>query len=257
MISLADLGMAYRKAKVDLYYSSHASVNAIADYEEELNEHLTALLAQINGADESWVTTPNFVGTWTLATKSVNMDDWKEYKANDGNGLIFSSPAEEWAHACFLLAAQSQPAKPKAEFRVMAKCSIDFHVLSTLWMLKVGHLFDAKLTSCAMGNRLRRSQDSTKINELSLGSFEPYLMPFRKWRDNGINAMRGALDEGKKIVALTADVTSFYHELNPGFMLDPDFVNDVLALDLDAEQAKLHRLFIHALDAWAELTPLK
>ena len=33
MISLADLGMAYRKAKVDLYYSSHASLNALADYE--------------------------------------------------------------------------------------------------------------------------------------------------------------------------------------------------------------------------------
>lgn len=254
MISLADLGMAYRKAKVDLYYSSHASVNAIADYEENLHEHLIALLAQINGDDETWATTPNFVGTWTLATKSVNMDGWKEYKTKDGNGLIFSSPAEEWAHACSLLAA---PAKPKAEFRVMAKCSIDFHVLSTLWMLKVGHLFDAKLTNCAMGNRLRRSQDGTEINELSLGSFEPYLMPFRKWRDNGIHAMRTALDEGKKIVALTADVTSFYHELNPGFMLAPAFVNDVLALQLDAEQVKLHRLFIRALDAWAELTPLK
>lgn len=257
VFDLADLGMAYRKAKVDLYYSSHSSLNAIANYEEKLHAHLTSLLAQINGIDESWVTTPNFIGTWTVATKSVNMDAWKRYKAKDGNGLIFSSPAEEWEHACSLLAAQAEPAEPEAEFRVMAKCSIDFHVLSTLWMLKVGHIFDAKLTSSAMGNRLRRSLDSTKINELSLGSFEPYLMPFRKWRDNGINAMRGALDEGKKIVALTADIASFYHELNPGFMLDPAFVNDVLALKLDAEQTKLHRLFIRALEAWAKLTPLK
>lgn len=256
MISLADLGMAYRKAKVDLYYSSHASLTAIADYEDELHEHLTALLEKINGVDETWVTTPDFLGTWLLATKSVNLDGWKKCKATDGNGLIFSSPADEWAHACSVLADQSEPAKPEAEFRVMAKCSIDLHVLSTLWMMKVGHFFDAKLTSCAMGNRLRRSQDDT-INELSLGSFEPYLMPFRKWRDNGINAMRGALDEGKKIVALTADVTSFYHELNPGFMLDPAFVNHVLELEFNAENAKLHRLFIRALVAWAELTPLR
>lgn len=257
MISLVDLGMAYRKAKVDLYYSSHASLNALADYEEKLHDHLTSLLAQINGDDESWATTPSFVGTWTLATKSVSMTEWKKFKAKDGNGLIFSSPAEEWAHACSLLAAQKEPVMPVAEFRVMAQCSIDFHVVSTLWMLKVGYLFDAKLASCAMGNRLRRSQDGTKINELSLGSFEPYLMPFRKWRDNGIHAMRTALDEGKNIVALTADVASFYHELNPGFMLAPAFVNDVLALELDVEQAKLHRLFIHGLEAWAQLTPLK
>ncbi len=257
MISLTDLGMAYRKAKVDLYYSSHASLNALANYEEKLHERLTGLLEQIRSDDESWVTSGNFVGSWTLTTKSLNMPEWKKIKAKDGNGLIFSSPEEEWAHACSVLAAQDQPVKPEAEFRVMAQCSVDFHVLSTLWMLKVGHFFDAKLTSSAMGNRLRRSQDRTKINELSLGSFEPYLMPFRKWRDNGIYAMRTALDDGKNIVAVTADIASFYHELNPGFMLAPAFVNDVLVLELDVEQAKLHRLFIHALEAWAQQTPLK
>ncbi len=257
MIALKDLGIAYRKAKVDLYYSSHASLDAIADYEENLHANLSVLQARINGEDESWVTSPDFLGTWTLATKVVDMSPWKKYREKNGNGLIFSSPSEEWEHACSLLAKQDISAKPKAEFRVMAKCSLDFHVLSTLWMLEVGHLFDAKLTSCAKGNRLRRTQDGKQINKLSLGSFEPYLKPFRDWRDNGINSMRTALDAGKKIVALTADVSSFYHELNPHFMLDPAFVKDVLGLELNDEQAKLHRIFIQALVTWAANTPLK
>jgi hypothetical protein len=257
MIALKDLGIAYRKAKVDLYYSSHASLDAIADYEECLHANLSALQTRINGEDESWATSSNFLGTWTLATKIVDMSSWKKYREKNGNGLIFSSPSEEWEHACSLLAKQEISAKPKAEFRVMAKCSLDFHVLSTLWMLEVGHLFDAKLTSCAKGNRLRRTQDGKQINKLSLGSFEPYLKPFRDWRDNGINSMRTALDAGKKIVALTADVTSFYHELNPQFMLDPAFVKDVLGLELNDEQAKLHRIFIQALQAWAANTPLQ
>ncbi len=256
MISLKNLGIAYRKTKVDLYYSSNASLDAIANYEENLHTHLSFLLARINGDDESWVTLPDFIGTWTLNTKSVNMDGWKQYKEKNGNGLIFSSPAEEWTYACALLASQDDVAKPKAEFRVMAQCSLDFHVLSTLWILKVGHLFDEKLTDCAKGNRLRRTQNG-QIHEFSLGSFEPYLKPFRDWRDNGINSMRTALDAGKKIVALTADVTSFYHELNPQFMLDPAFVKDVLGLSLNDEEAKLHRLFINALQAWAAKTPLK
>lgn len=124
-------------------------------------------------------------------------------------------------------------------------------------MLKVGHLFDAKLSTCAYGNRLRRTLDGKDINALSIGSFQPYLRPFRDWRDNGINAMRSALSDSKKIVALTADVSSFYHELNPGFMLDPTFVKDILELELTAEQSKLNRLFINALKAWAIETPLK
>jgi hypothetical protein len=60
--------------------------------------------------------------------------------------------------------------------------------------------------------------------------------------------MRTALDANKKIVALTADVSSFYHELNPGFMLDPAFMAEVMGLELSEQpQAKLHRLFIQAL----------
>jgi len=255
--SLQDLGLAYRKAKVDLYYSSDASLDVIADYEENLHVKLSSLLIKLQGDDESWATQSEFIGGWTLATKSVDMSCWEQYREQHGNGLIFSSPAEEWTHACGLLAEGDKPQRPKAEFRVMARCSLDFHVLSTLWMLEVGHLFDAKLTACAYGNRLRRTQDGKGINSLSLGTFQPYLKPFRDWRDNGIRAMRTALDADKKIVALTADVRSFYHELNPGFILDPAFVVDVLGLDLSAPQAKLHRLFIRALQAWAATTPLK
>ncbi len=257
MTSLHDLGLAYRKAKVDLYYSSHASLEAIASYEDKLHANLTALLYRLLGDDESWVTKPDFIGGWTLATKAVDMSCWEKYRKLHGNGLIFSSPDEEWEHACRLLAQGDEPEKPKAEFRVMAQCSLDFHVLSTLWMLEVGHLFDAKLTGCAYGNRLRRTQDGKGINPLSLGTFQPYLKPFRDWRDKGIKAMRAALDADKKIVALTADVSSFYHELNPGFMLDPAFVVEVMKLELSANQAKLHRLFIRALQAWAAATPLR
>ena len=257
MTSLQDLGLAYRKAKVDLYYSSHASLDAIADYEENLHANLSALLAKLQGDDDSWVTQPEFIGGWTLATKSVDMSCWEQYRAKHGNGLIFSSPAEEWEHACSLLGEGAEPMRPRAEFRVMAQCSLDFHVLSTLWMLEVGHLFDGKLTGCAYGNRLRRTQDGKDINQLSLGTFQPYLKPFRDWRDKGIEAMRTALDADKKIVALTADVSSFYHELNPHFMLAPTFVTDVLGLELNAQQNKLHCLFIRALYSWAQATPLK
>lgn len=257
MTTLQDLGLAYRKAKVDLYYSSHASLDAIADYEDNLHANLSALMEKIDGEDETWATQADFIGTWTLASKTVQMDGWKQLRKDSGNGLIFSSPADEWEYACKALAEGETPEKPKAEFRVMAKCSLDFHVLSTLWIMKVGHRFDLELTDCAYGNRLRRTQDGKRFNPLSLGSFKPYLKPFRDWRDYGIAAMRTALEAGKKIVALTADVTSFYHELNPGFMLAPAFVNDVLGLKLEDDEIKLNRLFIRALQAWAAATPLK
>lgn len=144
IFTLQNLGIAYRKAKVDLYYSRDASRNTIADYEENLYENLSVLLKKLKGDDESWATQKKFTGTWTMATKSINMDGWKKYREKHDLGLIFSSPAEEWEHACTTLLNQKEHSqKPQAEFRVMSKCSMDFHVLSTLWILKVGHLFDA------------------------------------------------------------------------------------------------------------------
>jgi hypothetical protein len=258
MITLQDLGLAYRKAKVDLYYSSHASIEAIADYEEKLLENLSSLLAKINGESEDWVQDKAFLGTYTIAAKSIDMSAWKAHQKEHGNGLIFSSAADEWTYACAELAKGDEPKQPTAEFRVMAKCHLDFHVLSTLWMLEVGQFFDAKLSNAAYGNRLRRTEKGDKtVNHFSLGTFKPYLKPFKDWRDQGIQAMRTALDADKKIVALTADVKSFYHELNPSFMLDPAFFKDVVGLVLTDGRLKLHPLFITALQAWAQNTPLK
>src|SRR5690606_1012534 len=95
VISLHDLGLAYRKAKVDLYYSSSASLDAIADYEENLHKNLCTLQEKIQSDDESWVTEREFIGDWTLAPKTVKMSCLEQYRKQHESGLKFSSPAEE------------------------------------------------------------------------------------------------------------------------------------------------------------------
>jgi len=62
MITLEDLSLAYRKAKVDLYYTSHPDLGMIADYERKLHKNLQALLGKINGADEEWISSKGFLG---------------------------------------------------------------------------------------------------------------------------------------------------------------------------------------------------
>lgn len=246
-VSLTDLGLAYRKAKVDLYYSTNPSLFVIADYEDNLAANLARLQKQINGKSEAWVKKPEFFGDWTLAPKAIKPAETQ--KADKGDtGLIFASPDDEWTTMA------TSEAKPIAQFRLMARCSMDFHVLSALWMMEVGDLFDKQLSANVYGSRLRRNRHD-QINRLALGSFKPYLKPFRDWRDGGIKAMRSALADKKKVLALTADVSSFYHELNPGFMLDKAF-HKLAEIELSESQAKLNRLFVGALQAWAKATPL-
>jgi len=243
-VLLKDLGLAYRKAKVDLYYSTNPSLLEIADYEDQLAGNLEHLRGLINGADEAWVEDAEFLGGWMLTPKAIQYD-----KGELDSGLIFSSPEAEWRN---VLEANK---KPVAQFRLMANCSMNFHVLSALWMLEVGDLFDKQLSANVYGSRLRRNRHD-HINELALGSFKPYLKPFRDWRDGGIEAMRTALAGKKNVLALTADVSSFYHELNPGFMLYKGFLK-LAGINLNKAQTKLHRLFIRAMEAWAKATPLQ
>ncbi len=54
VFTLQDLGLAYRKAKVGLYYSSHVSLTSIADYESQLAEHLQALQAKYECNDRQY-----------------------------------------------------------------------------------------------------------------------------------------------------------------------------------------------------------
>lgn len=73
MITLDELILAWRKAKVDLYYSTNPPLFDMADYEDKLLENLEQLRQRINGEDQGWVTAPEFLGTWTLAPKSITV----------------------------------------------------------------------------------------------------------------------------------------------------------------------------------------
>lgn len=255
MITLEDLILAWRKAKVDLYYSTNPPLLEIADYEDKLLDNLERLHQRINGEDQDWVTDPEFLGTWTLAPKAINFSGGTKKPVDDEHAakettLIFASPDAEWESL-----TTDKREYPTAEFRLMARCSIDFHVFSALWMLRVGHLFDKPLGDNVYGSRLRRN-GRDELNVMALGSFKPYLKPFRDWRDGAIKAMRNALTDKKDVIALTADVSSFYHQLNPGFMLNAGF-HLKANVTLNEDETRLNQFFITALQAWAKNTPLQ
>ena len=233
---LEDLAMAYRKAKVDMFYSPRACRSELCEFEARLLSNLKRIQKRLLQGQAPAL--PD--GSWTLVPKKITHDAAE-------SDLISSDPVHQWASI--------REQNPKAEFRLMAALSVEFHVFATLWIQKVGHKFEERLSDAARGNRLRRDNEGN-LNPISLGSTGPYLHPYCKWRDDGIGAIRDALDKKKSVVALTADVSSFYHKLDPRFMLDAGFI-DTIGVSLNAEEAALHTCFITALVDWAKDTPLQ
>lgn len=235
--TLAQLVLAYRKAKVDLYRSSDPRIQEILEYEDNLAENLSNLANLIDSGETSWVANPEFVGTFTFTPESV-----RDVPAPSKNDIISSDPVRAW-----LTASNSE--KPKARFRLMSKCSIDMHVLSTHWILTVGHKLESRLGASSMGNRIARDYTG-KVRTFSNGSFQHYLGPYRRWRDDGLSAIQNHLQLGKSLIALTADVTSFYHRLHPEFLSNDDFINSVLGVTLTEKELRIHSLFVGALSTW-------
>lgn len=270
MWTLERLGLAYRKAKADLYFTDPPRRLDLAEYENNLRQNLEQLAEILKPyIAKPYAELPDELpgelvaffeldDAWTVLPKSFrycDSDDRAGCAADlDSSGLIFASPRDEWNW--HLTHPDEGQLKPVAEFRLMSDCNIHFHVFSTLWLLEVGKHFDAKLGSCCYGNRLRKGTEDSSLNENATGTFQHYFRPYRKWRSDGLEAMQQALKQDKKIVALTTDVDSFYHRLDPGFMLDPEFTEDVLSLPLNNEEKVLHKLFIMALQHWAQKTPL-
>lgn len=266
-ISREDLGIAYRKAKVDLYYErGHANLLALLKFEEALGDNLRRLHKRLNSDElEEWMTADSFVGDWSVIAKSL---DPKLSQAKSSPWRP-SDPDAAWsAHIRSLRRESLTPAsgkevRPVADFRLVGVHPIDMHVVGALWMLKVGRFYDAALGPEAYGSRLRATDPRIPANarenytNLSLGSFRPYFEPFRQWRDNGLAAIRKALDEGKRVVAITADARQFYHRVSPDFLLHSDYLE---ATDLRGKVKGDHRRFtqamIAAIHAWAAKTPL-
>lgn len=240
--TLDQIVVAYHRAKVDLYYASESRLFDMLEYEENIEANLEWLVRRLNGNDEEWVQQPGFVGTYTLAPKGVDIRH-----CTRTNSFHWSDPASAW-RALVLGAAGN---RPTAEFRVMSLCSIGMHVLSTLWMQTAGAKMEAALGPEAMGSRLKRTR-SGNLNTRAPGSFQHYYRPYGQWRDRGLAAMTAALDLGDSVIALTADVESFYHKLNPDFLLESEFTDRVLHIELSPDEQKLNRLFVASLRSWSE-----
>lgn len=238
-ITLKDLFVAYRKVKVDLFYE-HLDVTGqkFLTFESNLNSNLLALLNKINDENPLWPKDIDFLGGYSYAFKGIRKQKSKpqtsELLTTDSIKIIDD--------------------KTKLDFRLIFDGSIAFHLVSALWIIKVGHKFDLQLGYNVYGSRLRRSKVDKKVffSEQTVGSFKHYADNYKAWKQKGLNAISNKLQSGESIVAMTMDIKSFYHNINPDFLLNP---NTLKKVNLSKDEMSFTRQLIDALKTWSKSTP--
>jgi hypothetical protein len=88
---------------------------------------------------------------------------------------------------------------------------IELHIISTLWVLKIGILFDKNLPYSTFANRLYKA-DVLKKDRLKL--FKKYFNRYNAWRDSAIDAAKKSHWLGNDVAILNLDIRSYYHSIN-------------------------------------------
>ncbi len=254
-IQLEQLYTAYRKAKKEAFGDTNCAHGLkFAEYEQNLATNLARLRTALNRTTPMWQSNSEFLGTHTCIPKSVKPPDPPEPRRPTPIHCQSSDPLEQWRRQC------SANNRATADFRPVINASVDFMVISALWVLEVGHLYDEKLdTRYAVGNRLRRWRPALdappgtpgELNTLSPDLFQPYFTAYGKWKAAGLRAMRRELEDGHRIVAVTMDLKRFYHQIDASFLLREHYL-DEMSITLDPDQRAFTQQLIDAFTTWNE-----
>lgn len=109
----------------------------------------------------------------------------------------------------------------KISYNYFIDCPIELHIISVLWIMKIGYKLDLQLDRdkniYSYGYRL----DMEKNNEYNLNNaikeksiFKRYPEQYQKWKNNGIKEVKHILEKNENAVIINLDLKKFYYHVN-------------------------------------------
>lgn len=256
-LQLSEMFYAYRKAKADCFFERSLAVSQdFVEYESSLPERLNLLLARLQSGEVHQVLQEG-IGKPRLCSKKLGTAPKDIAGSVPAGHGFFSDPSRAFLHL-------SNTHNLTPEFRLVGDFSVQMHVMSALWINLVGHKFDKALSKSSYGSRLRRyrpepgSPEGTLGNyhTESVGSFQPYFGPYKQWRERGLCAVREELTAERAVIAITMDLTSYYHRIDPAFMANKKF-HIYAGIELSDWELDFTKAFAEALGSWSDATKNK
>lgn len=261
-IGMKDLFYAFRKAKADCFFENSICISEeFAKYENTLADNLRCVLNRLHENDLRNLLEEN-LGDLHIVSKKLSINEkTKEVQQHSkikSDGHIYFSSSQRAFENLF----NNYDLVP--EMRMIGNFPVTMHILSALWINKVGHKFDAALSQSSYGSRLRRYRPEPggikgalgDYHLNALGSFQPYFEPYKKWRNRGLQAIRTELENENAVIAISMDLTSYYHNIDPSFMKDVSFLNK-FNIRLTDWELNFTIAFHTALKKWSEMVTEK
>lgn len=248
-----DLYIAYKKVKFELFNDKNSVATLkLFEFESDLDKNINILFKKIKDGN--------------LLNKNLECNgffelpkSFEDQSVND-NIHFFSSALN---HHDF------DSNNTSLKFRKIINANIDFHIISALWISKVGKYIDERFDSNIYGARLTRIKpvdtssceydlSSQEYNESSPKIFDSYHHKYQAWRNNSFKTIR-ELHKTSSVIAITMDITSFYHSIKLREFISKDFYRKFNLDNLfhNKELKTFHISFIKLLMQWNKSTKSK
>lgn len=268
-INLVDLYRAYKKTKFELFNDKNSILTLkLFSFEKDLEKNISNLYKKIqkNGLKDIQV------GSFFEYPKSLKFLKHKshrdEFSKDESLENCYKDEEIHFFSSSLNHHKIKEEEKYELEFRKIIDTEIEFHIISTLWVMKVGQYIDEKFSKDIYGSRLIRIRPTdTSSCEYDLSSqdfnidspriYEQYQYKYQNWRNNSFKSIR-ELHKTSSVIAITMDISKFYHSINPKYFLTPKFYEE-FKIDKKFKEfqtlKEFHESFINKIIEWNSLLP--
>lgn len=212
-ITIQDIFEAYKKFKNYCYYD-----NTSLYYRKKIAEFEEPLLSGNGGMDEFKQLFSNKVSD--LLEIVNNGDNVKLQALLDQIGclLIPKSGDDNGSNTdekdmTFITNKTKKDTVLVSKVNAMIDAPIEIHLLSVLWLMKVGIKYNNEVTSNSYANIFELKDDNAEDSRLIKGYhlYKPYFKGYQDWRDKAMSDASRLLKEGHDATIVSLDIQRFFY----------------------------------------------
>ncbi len=249
-LEIADLLIAYRKAKSDIFWEKNiSSVDRFVNFEINFESNINEFFEVLKRDDIDEIIRHCIDDDFSINyPKSIDFE-CDEDESNDFYSI--SSPAKEFER-------KLRDCKITISSRIVGNFTVQAHILSALWINFIGHKYDEKLSKNSYGSRLNRLNlensyctNESKYNLEKNTSFQPYFILYKEWQNNTLSSIEKSLEAKKNVMVFSLDLKSYYHNIDVEIINNDQFNTDI-GVELDGKEKKFNLTICKLIDSWGQ-----
>lgn len=132
----------------------------------------------------------------------------KKLEENEENKITLKVLKENCSSESFYNEIKSKlEIDKKIQYNYIIDCPIELHIISMLWIKKIGYLLDNEIAKYSYGYRLENRGEAFPL-------FKRYYIQYQNWRNNALTKTKEIIKDDEIAIVANLDLKKFYYNVS-------------------------------------------